>query len=90
VGELDHLGRDVGDREQARVGVTPGDDDVLVTGPLEQRRHDVVDVDPAPLHGVRELVEDVELVGLRAEATLDLRPALLCGGGVVLLGAGAA
>ena len=35
-------------------------------GPVAQRRDDVVDVDPAPLHRVGELVEHVEVVASRS------------------------
>ena len=51
---------------------------------------DVVDVDPAPLHRVGELVQDVEAVGSAASRALDLRPALGGVGGVVVLAAGLA
>ena len=43
-------------------------------GPVAQRLDDVVDVDPAPLHRVGELVEHVEVVGLGGEPALDLAP----------------
>src|SRR3712207_8644474 len=59
-----------------RSRVPPGDDDVLRARPVGQRGHDVVDVDPAPLHRVGELVEHVELVRLGGQVTLDLGPAL--------------
>ena len=71
----------------AGCGVAAGDDHVLVPGPVRQRRHDVVDVDPAPLDRVGELVEDVAAVALGGEVALDLRPALARGRGVVVLGA---
>jgi hypothetical protein len=60
---------------------------VLVPGPVAQDLHDLVDVDPAPRHGVGELVEDEEAVGLRGEVALDLLPALAGVGGVVVVGA---
>ncbi len=56
-------------------------------GRLGQGRHDVVDVDPAPRHGVGELVQHVEAVRLGGQVPLDLRPALGRVGGVVGLGA---
>ena len=73
-----------------RVGAAAGDDDVLVPGPAREGRDDVVDVDPAPLHRIGELVEDVEVVALVGEPALDLRPALGGRGGVVVVGAGLA
>ena len=45
-------------------------------GRFAQRLDDVVDVDPAPLHRVGELVEHVEVVGLLGQPALDLGPAL--------------
>ena len=60
-----HLGDEVGDLDEPRVGAAAGDDDVLVPGPVGERLDDVVDVDPAPLHRVGELVEHVEVVRSR-------------------------
>src|SRR5699024_3924504 len=90
VADLGHLRRDVGDLEQPRVRVAPGDHDVLVAGPVRQRLEDDLDVEPAPLEVVGELVEHVRRVGLLGETPLALLPALARVGGVVLLGAGLA
>ena len=59
-------------------------DDVLRPGPVREGLDHVVDVDPAPVHRVGELVEHVEVVGLVGEPALDLRPALGGRRGVVL------
>ena len=79
---------EIGRLDQPRVGVAAGDDDVLMAGAVPQGGDDVVDVDPAPLHRVGELVQHVEAVRLRGEVALDLLPALPGVGGVVGLGAG--
>src|SRR5690606_41399390 len=46
--------------------------------------YDVVDVEPAPLHRVGELVEDQQVVALVGQAALDLLPSLQSRGLVVL------
>ncbi len=64
-----------------------GDHDVLVAGPGRQRRDDLVDVHPAPLQRIGELVEHVEVVALGGEPARDLGPAVGGRGGVVDVGA---
>src|SRR5690606_27564850 len=59
----------------------------LAPGPIGQGVDHVLDVDPAPLHRVRELVEHVELVPFGLDASFDLGPSLGRVGGVVVLGA---
>ena len=63
--DLGHLDDQVGGVDQPRVGVPAGDDHVLVARTPPQDVDDVVDVDPAPLHRVGELVEHVEAVASR-------------------------
>src|SRR5215207_2750657 len=87
---LGHLGDQVGRVEQPLIGVTAGDHDVLMTGPVPQRGHHLVDVHPTPLHRVGELVQDVQVMGLGRDPALDLPPALQRVGRVVLFGAGLA
>jgi hypothetical protein len=48
-----------------RMRVAAGDDDVLVAGAVGQGLDDVVDVEPAPLDEIGELVEDIEPCGSR-------------------------
>src|SRR5215204_512034 len=69
--------------------VPTSDHDVLVAGAGGQRRDHILDLDPTPLHRVRELVQNVEAVRLGGEFALDLCPALGSLGGVIPLGAGA-
>src|SRR6185437_13441181 len=57
-------------------GVPAGDHHVLLAGPGGEHADDLVDVYPAPLHRVGELVEHVQPVGLRGQVALDLGPAL--------------
>jgi hypothetical protein len=58
----------------------------LLPGPVDQRVDDVVDVEPAPLQQVGELVQHQETVGLGGQVALDLLPALTGVRGVVLVG----
>src|SRR5450631_1438364 len=57
--DLGHLGDEVGRLDQSGSGIASCNDDVLVTGAVAQGRYDLVDVDPAPLHRVGELVQHV-------------------------------
>ena len=66
--DLDDLGDEVGQLDQLGRGVASGDDDVLEAGTVAERRDDVVDVDPAPLDRVGDLVEQQELVALLARS----------------------
>ena len=70
--DLGHLGDQVGHLDQPRVGAAAGDHDVLPPRPVAQRLHHVVDVHPAPVDRVGELVEDVQVVPL-----LGQRPRLI-------------
>src|SRR5215207_2725634 len=81
--DLRHLRHQIGGVEQLLRGIATGDDDVLGAVPRRQDRNNLVDVDPPPLQRVGELVEHVEVVLLRGEATRDLRPAIGGGGRMV-------
>src|SRR3954453_13956262 len=85
--DLGHLDDQVGGLDELRVRVATGYDDVLVARPVHQGLDHLVDVHPAPLHRVGELVEHVERVRLSGQVAADLRPALRGVGGVVDLGA---
>src|SRR5882757_745159 len=85
--DLRHLGDQVGGVNQVRVRGPPGDHHVLATRPIAQRGHHLCHVHPPPLHRVGELVEHVQVMLLRGQSALDLRPALGGVRGMVLLGA---
>src|SRR5580704_4003465 len=74
--DLRHLRHQVGGPDQPGVRVPAGDHHVLPTGPGGQHADYLVDVHPAPLHRVGELVEHVQAVSLRGQVPADLRPAL--------------
>ena len=73
MGDLGHLSHQIGDFEQSRRGVAPGDHDMLPTRPGQQCIDHLVYVDPPPSEWVGELVENVEVVFLRGEAALNWR-----------------
>src|SRR3954451_5009356 len=74
--DLDDLGDEVGGLDEARVGVAAGDDDVLEARAVRDRVDHFAGVDPAPLDGVRDLVEEQELEALLGDRPLDLLPPL--------------
>ena len=67
---------EVGGRDQLGRRVAAGDHDVLEARAVAQRRDHVVELDPAPLDRVGDLVEQQELVALLGDHPLDARPAL--------------
>src|SRR5699024_2490648 len=69
--DLARLGDQVGHLDQRRVGVAPGDHHVLPTGPGGEGLRHVRRVDPAPVDGVGELVEQVEIVQRGGDPDLD-------------------
>ena len=78
-----HLGDGVGDFDQLRRGIAPGDDDVDVGRPAGDRRDDVADGQPVEVHQVGEFVEDHELVFAGVDDADRLLPS---GGGVGTVG----
>src|SRR3954454_7881272 len=74
--DLDDLGDEVGGLDEARVGVAAGGDDVLEARALRDRLDHFAGVDPAPLDGGRDLVEEQELEALLGDRPLDLVPPL--------------
>src|SRR5580704_642958 len=74
--DLRHLRHQVGGSDQPGVRLPAGDHHVLPTGPRGQHADHLVDVHPAPLHRVGELVEHVQAVGLGSQVPGYLRPAL--------------
>lgn len=78
-----HFRDQIGCVQQRGMRAAAGDHHVLASRTLTQRRHHVVDVDPAPGDRIRELVEYVKVVPLLGEAALDLGPPL-CGSGRVV------
>src|SRR4051812_41911123 len=74
--ELHHLGREVRGGDQLGRCVAAREHDVLEARAIAQRRDHVVEVDPAPLDRIRDLVEQEELVALLRDHPLDARPAL--------------
>src|SRR6185436_12547521 len=74
--DLRHLGDEIGGVQQRLGSVAAGDYDVLGARALGQRRDDLLDVDPAPLQRIGELVEHVEVVALLGRPARDLRPSI--------------
>ena len=70
--------------DEVGVGVAAGDDDVLVPRSSGENIDDVGDIDPAPLHRVRELVQDIHAEALSSQVAFDLLPAFLRVGSMVV------
>src|SRR5699024_8546057 len=72
--DLAHLGDGVGEVDDALGGVATGEDDVGALGSFGDRRDDPVDVDPAPVEGVGDLVEDDQAMVAGGDQLLGLLP----------------
>ena len=81
--DLGHLGNQIGGLDQPRRGSASGDHHMLMAGTRQQDIYHIIDVHPAPLQWVGELVEYVEVVALCCQPTRDLGPAVRCRRGVI-------
>src|SRR5699024_11085442 len=84
--DFGHLGHQVSGVDQLGIRIAAGDDDELAPGTVAQRRNDVVDVDPPPLDGVGEFVEDIQVVTLGLYPASDLGPSFGGVGRVIVFG----
>ena len=82
---LRHLGHQIRRIEQRRRCVAAGDHHMLGARTLGQRGNHLVDVDPAPLQWIGELVEHIEVVPFLGESAGDLGPTLRSRGGMIIL-----
>src|SRR5689334_17446785 len=77
--DLGHLRHQIGRVKQLLGGITAGDHHMLGAGPRRQGRDHLIDVDPAPLQRIGELVEHIEVVPFFGQPARNLGPAV--GGG---------